>query len=54
MLNTIDFLRDASKKITPIEEVFGGMKLNTVICRDCKTVRMVLHAHNNIHMRMHY
>ena len=23
---------------TPIDEVFGGVKLNTVICRECHTV----------------
>ena len=23
---------------TPIDEVFGGVKLNTVICRECQTV----------------
>ena len=40
MLNTIDLLRNASKEITPIEKVFGGEKLNTVICRECKTVRI--------------
>ena len=39
-------MRGASKQITPIEEVFGGIKLNTVICRDCKTVRNASHNHN--------
>ncbi|XP_065906355.1 uncharacterized protein [Dysidea avara] len=28
-------LRAASKETTPIEEVFGGVKLNSVICREC-------------------
>ena len=39
MLTTTDSLRAAAKLITPIEEVFGGIKLNTVICRECNTVR---------------
>ena len=38
MLNTIGLLRTASKMNTPIDKVFGGVKVNTVICRECQTV----------------
>lgn len=38
-VNTIGILRTASTEVNmPIDEVFGGVKLNTVICRECQTV----------------
>ena len=34
----IGLLRTASKVTVPIDKVFGGVKLSTVICRECHTV----------------
>ena len=38
MVNT-EVLKSATKCTTPVEEIFGGVTVTTVICRDCKTVR---------------
>ena len=37
----IELLRSAKKLTTPIEEVFGGMLVSTIICRECLTVSTV-------------
>ncbi|XP_065906360.1 ubiquitin carboxyl-terminal hydrolase 45-like [Dysidea avara] len=36
------YLRVASKVTTPIDEIFGGVKLNTVICRECRSPSQTL------------
>ena len=39
IVNTVGLLRSATKEVTtPIDKIFGGVKLNTVICRECQTV----------------